>query len=445
MAPKSYSSLVLASVLMIASGCGWLPKDAADAQPQPAQGSQTDTATAVDVVVARTGTLQEDVLYTGTTAAVREVSLRPQVEGKLLSLNVDVGDAVEQGQVIARLDDALLVAAVVQAEAELAARRSEVARAETEVSKARTDVQEATLKLQQLQADAARLEGLANEGAVSRQSAEQKRTEAQTAEQALRSAQVQINTEQQAVAAVEGRVTAQKAIIAQAKERLSYAVLNAPISGVVTQRLSEAGNLVQPGTELLKIGDFSQVKIVVDVSELELANIRTGQSVGVVLDAFPKEEFNGTITQISPAADPVARLVPVEITISNRGGKIGSGLLARVSFSGNQKERVIIPETALQAAGRERGNSTAKPPVETNNSNRQKSQQATIFVIKEEGEKTTVESRKVQIGEKANKQVEIITGLQAGERFVARAGKPLKDGDPVRLSILSEQTPKNPQ
>ena len=445
MAPKSYSSLVLASVLMIASGCGWLPKDAADAQPQPAQGSQTDTATAVDVVVARTGTLQEDVLYTGTTAAVREVSLRPQVEGKLLSLNVDVGDAVEQGQVIARLDDALLVAAVVQAEAELAARRSEVARAETEVSKARTDVQEATLKLQQLQADAARLEGLANEGAVSRQSAEQKRTEAQTAEQALRSAQVQINTEQQAVAAVEGRVTAQKAIIAQAKERLSYAVLNAPISGVVTQRLSEAGNLVQPGTELLKIGDFSQVKIVVDVSELELANIRTGQSVGVVLDAFPKEEFNGTITQISPAADPVARLVPVEITISNRGGKIGSGLLARVSFSGNQKERVIIPETALQAAGRERGNSTAKPPVETNNSNRQKSQEATIFVIKEEGEKTTVESRKVQIGEKANKQVEIITGLQAGERFVARAGKPLKDGDPVRLSILSEQTPKNPQ
>lgn len=445
MAPKSYSWLVVASVLMIASGCGWLPKDAADAQPQPAQGSQTDTATAVDVTVARTGTLQEDVLYTGTTAAVREVSLRPQVEGKLLSLNVDVGDAVEQGQVIARLDDALLVAAVVQAEAELAARRSEVARAETEVSKAQTGVQEATLKLQQLQADAARLEGLANEGAVSRQSAEQKRTEAQTAEQALRSAQVQINTEQQAVAAVEGRVTAQKAIIAQAKERLSYAVLNAPISGVVTQRLSEAGNLVQPGTELLKIGDFSQVKIVVDVSELELANIRTGQSVGVVLDAFPKEEFNGTITQISPAADPVARLVPVEITISNRGGKIGSGLLARVSFSGNQKERVIIPETALQAGARERGNSTAKPPGETNNSNRQKSQEATIFVIKQEGEKTTVESRKVQIGEKANKQVEIISGLQAGERFVARAGKPLKDGDPVRLSILSEQTPKNPQ
>ncbi|MCT7952339.1 efflux RND transporter periplasmic adaptor subunit [Ancylothrix sp. C2] len=439
---KNYGWLVLASVLMMSAGCGWLPKDAADAQPQPGQGSQTDTATAVDVAIARTGTLQEDVLYTGTTAPVREVSLRPQVEGKLLSLNVDVGDAIEQGQMIARLDDALLVAAVVQAEAELAARRSEVARAETEVSKARTDVQEATLKLQQLQADAARLEGLANEGAVSRQSAEQKRNEAQTAEQALRSAQVQINTEQQAVAAVEGRVTAQQAIIAQAKERLSYAVLNAPISGVVTQRLSEAGNVVQPGTELLKIGDFSQVKIVVDVSELELANIRTGQSVGVVLDAFPKEEFNGIITQISPAADPVARLVPVEITISNRGGKIGSGLLARVNFSGNQKEGVIIPETALQAGGRERGNS-AKSPQNANNTKGQKSQEGTIFVIKQEGEKTTVESRKVQIGEKANKQVEIISGLQAGERFVARAGKPLKDGDPVRLSILSEQTPKN--
>lgn len=441
MAPKSYSLLVVASVLIMASGCGWLPKDRADAQPQGGQAAQADTATAVDVAVARTGTLQENVLYTGTTAPVREVSLRPQVEGKLLSLNVDVGDAVEQGEVIARLDDALLVAAVVQAEAELAARRSEVARAETEVSKAQTNVQEAELRLQQLEADATRLEGLANEGAVSRQSAEQKRNEALTAEQTLRSAQVQINTEQQAVAAVEGRVTAQQAIIAQAKERLSYAVLNSPISGVVTQRLTEPGNLIQPGTELLKIGDFSQVKIVVDVSELELSNIRTGQSVGVVLDAFPKEEFNGIITQISPAADPVARLVPVEITISNRGGKIGSGLLARVSFSGNQKERVIIPETALQAGGRERGNS----PANANNNNRQKSQEGTIFVIKEEGEKVTAEARKVQIGEKANKQVEIISGLQAGERFVARAGKPLKDGDSVRLSILSEQTPKNQQ
>ncbi|HEY9811633.1 MAG TPA: efflux RND transporter periplasmic adaptor subunit [Halomicronema sp.] len=434
--------LVLASFLMLSTGCGWLPKDRADAQPQGAPGAPTETATAVDVAVARTGKLQEDVVYTGTTMPVREVSLRPQVEGKLLSLNVEVGDGIERGQVIARLDDGLLVAAVVQAEAELAARRSEVARAETEVSKARTSVEEASLKLQQLEADAERLEALANEGAVSRQSAEQKRTEAQTAEQALRSAQVQINTEQQAVAAVEGRVTAQQAIIAQAKERLSYAVVSAPISGVVTQRLTEAGNLVQPGTELLKIGDFSQVKIAVDVSELELANIRTGQSVGVLLDAFPKEEFNGIITQISPAADPVARLVPVEITISNPGGKIGSGLLARVSFSGNQNEGVVIPETALQTGGRERGN-TAKVPQNSNNNKRQQSQEGTIFVIKKEGEKTTVESRTVQVGEKANKQVEIISGLQAGESFVVRAGKPLKAGDPVRLSILSEQTPKN--
>jgi HlyD family secretion protein len=428
----------LMGLLVTLSNCGFLPKDTAEAQPEQRNQAGNQLAS-VDVQIARTGTLQEAVEYTGTTNPLREVSVRPQIEARLLNLTVDVGDPVEQGQPIAQLDDALLRSALMEAQAELASRQSEVARAETQVSNALTGVEEARLQLQQAQADAARLEPLAREGAISAQAAQQQETAARTAEQALRSAEAQVAAERRAVEAAKAQVSAQQAIIEQERERLSYTMLNSPITGVITQRLTEPGNLLQPGSEILKIGDFGVVKVVVNLSELELSKIRVGQDVQVKIDAFPNEELTGTVTRISPAADASARLVPVEITIPNSNGRIGSGLLARVSFSSQESEQVIVPETALRVGGgggrgqRNQGNQGNQ------NSARNQSQNSKVFVIQESGETATVAERSVQLGERANGQVAIISGLQAGDRFVVRSGKPLKNGDTVRLSILSEK------
>jgi RND family efflux transporter MFP subunit len=365
--------------------------------------------------------LQSAPEYTGTTEPLKEVSLRSQAEGQLLDLRVDVGDRVSQGQVLARLKDDLLVAAVLEAQAELAALESEVARARTQVGNARTQAEQARLSLIQAQADAARSRQLVGAGAIARQAAQLDQTEARTAAQGLRSAQVQIRTEQQAVAAAQRRVTAQRAVVAQAQEQQSYAVLKSPITGLVLQRPTESGNLVQIGDEVLRLGDFSRVKAVVQVSELELAKIRVGQSAQVRLDALPNQQFTGEVVRISPAADPTARLLPIEVTIPNSDGRIGSGLLARVSFAQRAIQRIVVPETALQETGQRNGRST-------------------LFVVTGAGNQARVAARQVAVGEHADGQVEIISGLRPGERFVARSGKPLKDGEAVRLSILSEKS-----
>jgi multidrug efflux pump subunit AcrA (membrane-fusion protein) len=356
---------------------------------------------------------------------------------------------------VGQLDDAILRTAFNQAEAELATRKSEVARANTLISNARADVETARLELVQAQQDSQRQQKLLKEGAIALQLAEQSRTKSQTAAQALRAAQEQVRTEQQAVAAAQGRVVAQKALVEQAKQRRAFSRLISPITGVVTERVTETGNLLQPGGEVLKIADFSQVKVVVQVSELELGNIQPNQTVQVRFDAFPEQPITGRVARISPAADATARLIPVEVVVPNIGGKIGSGLLARVNFQNLARPRVVVPLTALETGTRERrstrgqrvnqrGSQTGNPAANSqqDNSQQKNSQkenlQGKIFVVTEGAEKPTVKERTVTLGERADAKVEVLSGLQAGERYVVRSGRPLKNGAAVGFSILSE-------
>lgn len=446
--------VTLSGLLAGLAGCGSLPKSEAGAQ-QPRLGQADDGPAAVDVAIARTAAVNQDQAYTGTTQPYRRVSVRSQVEGQILNLNVNVGDQVSDGQTLGRLDDGVLTAAVVEAEAEVAARQSEVAQARTAISDAKTQVEETRLQLQQAQSDLQRLEQLFRDGAIPEQQVENARTTVGTARQALRSAQEQVRIREQAVGAVQRRVTAQQAIVAQERVRQSYTLLTSPVTGYVLERTLEPGNLAQPGSEILTLGDFSQVKIDVQLSERELGTIRVGQPVQVRLDAFPNQPITGRVSRISPAADPTARLIPVEVMIPNTNGRIGSGLLARVNFAQQALQRVVVPESALttnqdrrarQQAGNSPGNAAARNrPDGDSNSAKGKSarsqpqrQSGTIFVINQSGEQATVTARQVALGDRQDGQVEILSGLQPGDRYVARSSKALKEGAPVRLSVLSE-------
>lgn len=403
--------LMVGGIAIATVACSKPAEPVAQGRPDESTGP-----TVVDVAVAAPAA-DFGRLYTGTTRPVRQISLRSQAEGRLLNLNADVGDAVQQGQAIGNLDSTLLQTAVGEAQAELAARQFEVTQAEAELADVRTSIEESRVRLQQASNDTQRLKTLASQGAVSTQAAEQAETTLVAAQQALASSQEQVRTRQQAVAATQQRVEAQRSILRESQKRLSFANLTATLSGIVLERLVEPGDLVLPGEAVLTLGDLSQVLVVIEVTDSNLNSFSLGQTVNLEIDAFSGEAFTGSVTRISPVADNTSRLLPIEITVANPGGRIGSGLLARVTNTGGQGDRVVVPESAL-------GNGDSG----TNQ----------VFVVTDTDGTATVEARSVQVGDRADGRVTLISGLAPGEQYVVRSSQPLKAGQTVELSLTSE-------
>lgn len=409
---------LLGCLLLPTAGCGLLPESAAQTGPPRGRAGQSDQPPAVETQVVTTGTVKDVLQYTGTTQPVQQVVVRSQISGQIQSLPVDIGDTVAPGDLLALVDDALLRVEVNEAEAELASRQSEVAQAQATVSDGRTAVESAQVQLRQAKIEADRLKQLAQAGAISTQEAEQAQVTVAVAQQAVRSAEEQTRTRQQAVNAAQGRVESQRAVIAQAEAQLSYTAVRSPIAGVVLARTLDAGDFAQTGSEILQLGDLSAIEVAVQVSELDLARISRGQPVQVQLDAFPDQQWTGRITRISPVANATSRLIPVEVTIPNPAGRIGSGLLARVRFTPPGAQPVVVPESALSVGAQ--------------------SAQAVVFVVSKADSGSTVKARSVQLGARNQGQVEILSGLKPGETIVIKGDRPLEDGQAVRLSILSD-------
>jgi HlyD family secretion protein len=398
---------------------------------------------AVDIREVRRGQLRSPLTLVGTTQPVVQVAVRSRVEGHLETLAVDVGDAVKEGQELGRLDTALLDAAMREAEAGLAAARAQEASAQAGVAQAQSALEQSRLARSQSEVEAKRYASLAERGISSRQEAEQRAMAASTAQQAVEASTQQVRTQESLVRAASAQVTAQEALLAAARERRSFGSLRSPLTCLVVERLRAPGDLLQPGAEVLRVGDFSQVEVVLSVSELELSRVRAGRQVPVRLDAFGGTPFTGTVARISPQADPVSRLLPVEVVVDNPEGRIASGLLARVQLDTGGEERLLVLESALVVG---RGGTQRGDPAEASRASADAGtpgaapEEGRVFVVTggSEGAEAQVEVRQVRVGERADGQVEILSGLQEGDRVVVRSQRPLKPGMAVRASALSD-------
>ncbi|MEO7149439.1 MAG: efflux RND transporter periplasmic adaptor subunit, partial [Rhodanobacteraceae bacterium] len=329
---------------------------------------------------------------TGYVVARRQATVSAQITGTLTEVLIEEGEHVSKGQILARLDDAGYKAALDTARAQEAAAHAQTA--------------EAAAQLDQAQHDAARFDAIAARGLVSKQQAEQVRTQATTDRASLLAAQRQA----QAAAAQ----------VAGAQVNYDYTVVRAPFDGVVTDKAAQVGEIVSPfsvggftRTGVATIVDMDSLEIDVDVSESYIGRVKPDMPVEAVLDAYPDWRIPAHVIAIIPSADRSKATVKVRIAIEKKDPRIIPEMGARVSFL-EQRPRnaqaprgVLVPKTAV--AQREGKN--------------------VVFVIDNGRAKQTP----VVVGADFNDLKQVTSGLGAGAAVVKTPPEELADGERVTV------------
>jgi membrane fusion protein, multidrug efflux system len=210
---------------------------------------------------------------------------------------------------------------------------------------------------------------------------------------------------------------AAQAQVEQLRMRLEYATVRAPVSGIVTEKRVESGDVVGNQARLFTIADVSELVARVGVSELDVVELSQGDRVGITLDAFPNRELNGRIRRIFPSADPTTRLVPVEVAFDAPSAQLARpGFLARVTFDLATSEDVLLlpVQAVLGAQGAQ-----------------------TVFVV--DGE-NRAQRRPVTTGLTSRGRVEIVSGLSDGDPVVVIGNSNLREGMTVRVAGSEPQS-----
>jgi len=229
-------------------------------------------------------------------------------------------------------------------------------------------------------------------------------------------AQSRVETAKAEIEVARARIKAAEATTTEATIPLEDTTLRAPISGVLLQRKIEVGTLVSPGTVGYTVADLTAVKAVFGVADLAVGKLKLGDSLAVVTEAFPGEEFHGHITAISPSADPSSRVFAVEVTIPNPQNRLKSGMVAslQVGDTGPTTQVAAVPLTAIVRA-KDPANSYA------------------VFVVEEQGGKQVARQRNVALGETIGNSVAITSGVKVGERVITTGAPLVADGEAVQV------------
>jgi membrane fusion protein (multidrug efflux system) len=194
--------------------------------------------------------------------------------------------------------------------------------------------------------------------------------------------------------------------VAAARARLDDTVIRAPFDGRVGLRRVSVGSLVNPGTVITTLDDTSSIKVDFAVPENFLASLREGLNVTVTTAAFPEREFTGRVTSVDSRIDPVTRSVTVRAVLPNPQGLLKPGMFLNVRLMRDERDTLMIPEAALVP------------------------EQSRQFVFVVENDRAI--RREVRIGRREPGRVEILAGLEAGDRVVVEGTQKVRDGAAVR-------------
>lgn len=329
----------------------------------------------------------------GYVVAQRKAAVASKVTGRLVAIMVEEGSKVQAGQVIARMDDADVSAARNQAAANLNAARAALEQARVERDGAWTEYE--------------RYKKLVAAGYVARSEHDAVETRYRRAAEGVK--------------ASEASVQAAAAALQNADVAIEYTLIRAPFDAVVLTKNADLGDIVTPigaaanaKAAVVTIADMGSLQVEVDVSESSITRIRVGQPCDIQLDALPDRRFRGEVHAVVPTVDRSKASVLVKVRFLDRDSRMLPDMSAKVSFL----ERRLAP-------------SELKPRLAAHQSALIARGEGTI-AFRLEGNR--VREAPVRTGSALGDVVEILSGLEAGDRLVITPPKGLKDGSRIKIA-----------
>jgi RND family efflux transporter MFP subunit len=332
----------------------------------------------------------------GYVVARRQATVASKITAKMVELDIEEGDHVKAGQIIAKLDDTNIRAALNQAGAQL--------------EYAKASLTETEVNLTNAQRDYERQKSLVQGHFVSQAAVDN----AQTSVDALRA---QLATQHSNVDVVARAVSV-------AERNLDDTIVRAPFSGVVTVKAAQPGEMVSPisagggftRTGIGTIVDMDSLEIQVDVNENFINRVRPAQQATARLNAYPDWQIPAHVIAVIPTADRSKGTVTVRIALDQKDARILPEMGVRVSFlddpgpepGGKAAAGVTLPSNAVQGSGAT----------------------GTVFVV---AHGDTVERRAVHLGAGSSDSITVLSGLTAGERVAVGDFNQLKDGAKIRV------------
>lgn len=362
------------------------------------------------VVTAARASLSNKLTVAGEFVPMQEVELHAKVAGYIRRINVDIGDHVRAGQVLATLDVPELQAQVVGATAGVAQSREQIARAKSEVARAQADYVAVHSTAQRLQQASK-----AQPGLIAQQELDNAMAKDQASAAAVEAAKSALSATQQALGISQAQQT-------QTTSMADYSRITAPFSGVITWRYADPGALIQSGTSnaasapVVKLADVSILRLRLPVPESLASSVHDGDPVQISISALHKT-ISGTVTRSTAALDPSTRTMQVEVDVPNKDGSLTPGMYAQVTLNVQHAGEVVaLPVTAVDT--------TSASPF--------------VLVVDGSGH---VAKRAVQTGISTANRIEILSGVNAGEQVISAnlsAYTPGETVKPKQDSMLTE-------
>jgi RND family efflux transporter MFP subunit len=369
-------------------------------------GCKSSTAAAaavptVPVATIQTATLENDLTLTAEFLPYQDVDVMAKVAGYVKTIPVDIGDHVQQGQVLAVLEAPEILSDVARAKAGVAAAEANIVTAQAAVQRAEAAANIAKVSYQRIQNVATKDAGL-----VPKQELDVAQSRQMEADAQLASAKSAVE------AARETKAGADQEYV-RAQTMIDYATIRAPFTGVVTKRYASVGSMIQAGTAsqtqampVVRLAQNNLLRLILPVPVNAVAGVRNGQAVDVNISSLGRT-MQGTVTRSANSVQMATRTMDTEVDVENRDGSLVPGMYADVHLHLTPRPNVLsAPLDGVEGLGTS-------------------VQQA--YVVRD----GIVHLVPIKTGMQTANRVEILSGLQQGDKVIVGRHTGLSDGEKV--------------